>query len=140
MKIVRTTVVILPLAGCVALEHKVEYRPVGGRTVEIHTDAPTALEPACQEPWAGCYDIPSRRIFMRSPVDPADVAHEIAHDAGMRHGPWLSYGPSFAPMRCAQVTVAGGKYKVGQMICKRGRGEEVFTDSTFQKRVEEQNG
>lgn len=110
------------LAGCLTLPHQVERRLVGNQVVEVHTDAPA--DP-CAENAAGCYEFATRRVFLRSPVRPDTVQHELAHADGMIHGPWLA-----DPLgrKCAAVIVGdrGGLYPAGSTICLDRRGEYVF--------------
>lgn len=53
-----------------------------------------------------------------------NLAHELAHVAGMRHTPWTF---NHWGIPCASVTAAGFNtgYKVGQVICNGLRGEWV---------------
>lgn len=129
-----TTIICALIAGCAGLPHTVEYRIANGRTIEIHTDAPKEMEPkesVCKEPWAGCYEKSTRRVFLRSPVTEEDVEHEIAHDAGLQHGWWLFYGRWVGT--CAYVFVGAGKYKADTFICTRGRGEQIYSGRDFVK-------
>lgn len=125
---------LLWLSGCSTRPHTVETRIVNGKKVEIHTDAPSELEPKCQEPWAGCTALLTNTIYLRSALLRKGMKeHEIAHVEGMRHTAWVHH--QFLNWKCATVTAAGGGYKVGQVICNRSDGEVVFTDSSMKEVV-----
>jgi hypothetical protein len=118
--------ILMLLSGCLTLPHQVEWvKTPSGNLVEVHTDAPSRLEPVCTEPWAGCYDIERNLVFLRSPVLPGTKKHEVAHAEGMRHTAWYK-----DPLQrtCADVTIPdkGGKYRTGQTICLTPMGEYVY--------------
>lgn len=120
------------ITGC-SNRHTVEYRVVNGKRIAIHTDAPESLEKTaknCLEPWDGCADIDTNRVFMRSPVVENDVEHELDHHAGMRHWPWMRYG-YFGT--CAYVFAGGKKYRADTMICRVGKQETIYNGLEFFK-------
>ena len=124
---------LLWMNGCATRPHKVETRIVNGKSIEIHTDAPSDLEPQLPVAWIGYYEAARDRIFLRSPVRQWVVNHELAHAEGMLHTAWVHH--EFNRMVCATVVKAGGRYRVGQVICSRPDGEVVFTDSSMKEVV-----
>lgn len=124
---------LLWLSGCATRPHTVETRIVNGKSIEIHTDAPEFMEPQLPVAWIGYYEAARDRIFLRSPVRQWVVNHELAHAEGMLHTAWVHH--EFNRMNCATVVKAGGRYRVGQVICNRPDGEVVFTDSSMKEVV-----
>lgn len=114
----------LLVSGCLTLPHKVEHQLVAGRVLAIHTDHPA--DP-CPSSSAACYDRRQHAVFLRSPVRPDTLEHELAHAEGMMHGPWIAY-PVIRKI-CAVVVIPGGKYKIGDAICVSSRGEEIVPAS-----------
>ena len=118
----------LLVSGCLTLPHTVEHQLVAGRVLAIHTDHPA--DP-CSETAAACYDRARHEVFLRSPVRDHTRAHELAHAAGMMHGPWETYYTP-EPMICSVVLAEAHGYKLGEAICITHRGERTVPASILE--------
>lgn len=79
----------------------------------------------CYGDWRGGYaDLRSGVAYLCGREDRRD--HELAHFAGMEHGPWVTNAHG---VTCARVSATGyaTAYRVGDVICvgPLGRGEWV---------------
>lgn len=114
-QVVRAVVVVAAISTP-AHAVQIQHHDAAGQPVTV-----TVINERCPDGVAeGCY----LQHVIWTGGNSFNLAHELAHVAGMRHSPWQHnrWG-----IPCATVTVAGFEtgYQVGQVICNTLRGEFV---------------
>ena len=118
------TALVMLIAGCAGyLPPTINIR-ADGIIEHIDTaDKPEGCGVAC---WRLMTD-GSRHIWRASNAPKSIIDHEVAHDKGMRHGPWVGVWQNNWIVRyCTTVTMAGGGYFIGQTLCQDQSGETVL--------------